>query len=314
MGKKIQGVFGSAASEFIVGFVVGVDPSSDWSLDQYEALAGDPRVSVVQGAQPGGKANSLNAAEGAAPPSDFLLIVDTSQSLADDAIVLLVRSIRRAGWAGASGIVVPEAQGMAGRLWQWLELGIRSGQAAARGLVTTSGAITMLRRDDWRTIPSGTICDDLFLTMGAAARGGKVGLCTDAVAVDPRRVSPREGFGKRVRTLTGLWQYILVLDPSCLNPLRNRLWVDFVLHKIMRILTPFLFVVAVATGTVGLLRGGWDWPFGPVWVWLVLAGVTIALALLSEGWRWRLATLFSPVLSTWNALRGNWNVWDVSKD
>ena len=41
-----------------------------------------------------------------------------------------------------------------------------------------------------------------------------------------------------VRTLTGVIQVCAWL-PGVLNPLRNRIWLQFVFHKLLRLLTPY---------------------------------------------------------------------------
>ncbi len=292
----------------VVSVVVGVDPNGPWAPNEYESVSADPRVTIVQGARPGGKALTLNVAVESSPESDLLLIADTAQTFAPAAIRNLATAVVGEQWNGASGVVRPVQRSVLGKIWARFELGIRSGQSAARGLVTTSGAITLLRRDAWIPCPAGTICDDLYLTMSVALQGGKIGLCPGAVAVDPRRVEPRQSFQKKVRTLTGLWQYVLELEPSALNPVRNPLWLDFFAHKIMRLATPPLALVAIGSAVATVQNRT------AVLLITVATALALGVAAAVRTLRWRIATLFAPVLATWNGLHREWNVWHIEQD
>jgi hypothetical protein len=310
VSRKVGNLLDRSQGADVTSLVIGVDWNAAWTVDDYAALIPDARVRVVRGPAPGGKALALNAAVEASPSSGYLLIADTHQRFEAGAIGRLVTRTAAEAWDGASGVVRPLRQGVPGRIWQRFELGIRAGQSAGRGLVTTSGAITILRRGAWIALPPGTICDDLYLSTGTALRGGKIGLCLDAVALDPRAVPPREAFLKKVRTLTGLWQYVLALEPTALSPVRNPLWFDLISHKIMRVFTPFLAVI----GGVGLLMASpslRDRVFSPLA--LLVVGVLAAPAVFGESQRWWLLTFMAPAIATWNALRGNWQVWNIAK-
>jgi cellulose synthase/poly-beta-1,6-N-acetylglucosamine synthase-like glycosyltransferase len=263
---------------------------------------------VVPGDEPGGKAAALNAAVRTAG-GDVLVFADAGQRFNREAIPALVAALAEDGVGAVSGVVVSaKDDGLMDRYWEY-ELQLRRRQAAIHSIICVSGAIYALRRELWRPMPAQLICDDLFVTMGLTTRGWRVGFCEAARAVDPREFTREQHFDRKVRTLTGLLQ-LCAWMPEILLPWRNAIWVDLVLHKLTRIVVPYLFILGVAGVAWLVLALG-----GPV-TWGVAAAGAVAASLLvlarpglrkSLFWAARLLTV--PVIALGNALRGRWQVW-----
>ena len=126
----------------------------------------------------------------------------------------------------------------------------------------------------------------------------------------------RREFRRKVRTQTGILQ-LCALCPSILNPLRNRIWVQFVCHKLLRIATPY----AVLLGALGVTLAS---PVQAVVLTMAIGGAMVAIAravaprgsLVARVLRqagWGALILSAPLVATVNALKGNWNVWGVSR-
>ena len=297
----------------LIHVVVAVDVTSSHSIDSYQtALSG--LAEVVPGDSPGGKATTLNAGvRTASSAADVLVFADVGQEFSAGAIPELVAALRDASTGAVTGRYTHGPSDGLMSAYADLEALIRAGQAAGRSVVSASGSILALRPSLWRDLPESLICDDLYTGLSVVRQGSRVGFCPQAIAWDPRVFTRDQQFTRRVRTLTGLIQYCVVV-PGVLLPWRNPVWPHFVVHKVLRLLTPILFVIGVlALGTWLTLRA----PFAVLSVLVVLLLVALALRLLSPArFRrvqdqaiWSLRLMVVPVVAISNGLRGRWSVW-----
>jgi cellulose synthase/poly-beta-1,6-N-acetylglucosamine synthase-like glycosyltransferase len=263
---------------------------------------------VVPGDEPGGKSAALNAAVRTAR-GEVLVFADAGQRFNREAIPALVRALAADGVGAVSGVVVSaKDDGLMDRYWQY-ELELRRRQAAIHSIICVSGAIYALRRELWRPMPAQLICDDLFVTMGLTTRGWRVGFCEEARAVDPREFTREQHFDRKVRTLTGLLQ-LCAWMPEMLVPWRNAIWIDLVLHKLTRIVVPYLFILGAA-GAVWLfltLGGPLAWAAAGVGA-VAVGALVVARPRLRQSLSWAAKLLTVPIIALANALRGRWQVW-----
>jgi cellulose synthase/poly-beta-1,6-N-acetylglucosamine synthase-like glycosyltransferase len=290
-----------------------VDVNSQFPLDAYRvALAG--LADVTPGDAPGGKATTLNAGvRAAAPGTDVLVFADVGQEFSTGAIPLLVASLRESNTGAVTGRYTHGRSDGLMSAYADLEALIRSGQAAGRSVVSASGSILALRPAFWRDLPTGLICDDLFTGLSVVRQGSRVGFCATAIAYDPRVFTRDQQFARRVRTLTGLIQYCVV-EPGALIPFKNPVWSHFFIHKVLRLLTPILFVIGVvATATWVTLRA----PLVVAISLAVLALLALEVRVMSpvrfrRVWdqaAWSLRLMSVPAVAIANGLRGRWSVW-----
>lgn len=291
--------------------VVAVDAASVFPIVAYrEALAG--LADAVPGDPPGGKACALNAGVRAAGACEVLAFADVGQEFEPDAIPRLVRALDT-GLHGVTGRYTHGRGDTVMSTWADLEATIRAGQAARGSIVSATGAIFAMRPASWADLPAGLICDDLFTGLSIVRQGGRVGFCPEAVAFDPRPLTRDQQFARRARTLTGLIQYCLVV-PGVLLPWRNPVWLHFVLHKILRLLTPVLLgigALALATWALSRLRAAVLLGIGAA----LLAGAIAFLAApvwfrrRRDDLLWVLRLQLVPLVAIGNGLRGRWTVW-----
>jgi hypothetical protein len=103
--------------------------------------------------------------------------------------------------------------------------------------------------------------------------------------------------------------------PGVLNPVRNPLWLQFVFHKLLRLLTPYLVVVAIlgmAWATVSTLlssRLGTELLLAAVVAAVVLCLIPGVRRVLKGQLAWGMAIQSSIVVATVNGVRGRWDVW-----
>jgi hypothetical protein len=144
--------------------------------------------------------------------------------------------------------------------------------------------------------------------------GWRVGFTEVATARDVRRFEAGQEYRRKVRTLTGVIQVCAWL-PGILNPLRNPLWLQFVFHKLLRLLTPYLAAVAILGMAWAAISTLLSSSVGALLL-LVAAVAGVALCLvprvrqkLKDQLAWGVAMQSSIVVATVNGVRGRWDVW-----
>jgi cellulose synthase/poly-beta-1,6-N-acetylglucosamine synthase-like glycosyltransferase len=274
-----------------------------------------PRVTAVTGDPPGGKAATLNAAVRAAT-GDVLVFTDAGQSFDPQAIRRLAGALAAPRVGAASGRLEippgPDGPSLSERYWRF-ERWIRRAEARLHSTVGVTGAIYAMPRALWGPLPPGLILDDLFVPMRLVLAGRRIAFVDDARATDSRRFDAQQEFRRKARTLTGVIQLCAWL-PGVLVPARNPVWLQFVFHKLLRLLTPYLlvlFAVGVAWAAVTELPGR-----VLVGALVAIAGLgTVLLATPRVGRRLRSAVVQGAalqgavVVAAFNGLRGRWDVW-----
>jgi hypothetical protein len=177
-----------------------------------------------------------------------------------------------------------------------------------------TGCNFALRRELWRPLPAGLLCDDLLIPLDVAMSGRRVAFCEKAMAMDPRRFSRQQEFTRKVRTLTGMLQ-VCAWRPAVLSPLRNPVWVQFVCHKLLRLATPYLLIIGtIAASAAAASILGWN-VLADALVAVVLTSLILAILRPLAARRlvkhaiWSLSLLASPIFAGANAVRGRWDVW-----
>ena len=312
IGDRIRNLLATHYPADRIEIVVGLD--IDAVATELEIQALGPAVKVAHAQVPGGKALALNAAVSVAT-GDVLVFTDTHQSFDGHTIPALVRRIQHKGIGAVSGALTLGGEQGAGSLltlyWR-VERWLRAQEARVHSTVGVSGSVYAMRRPLWRELPPGLILDDLYIPMSVVLQGLRVDFAPEAQASDGRDTTPDYEFQRKVRTLTGNFQLCAVL-PEVLSPARNPIWPQFVLHKLLRLLSPYLLIgaaIGLSGATLELVESQ---------EWQMLAGAALLCAMLwiplpwirrvRDSLRWALVLQVAIVVATVNALRGEWNVW-----
>ena len=299
----------------LIEVVVALDAANAESTPS--ELAGlDERARVVAGDVPGGKAATLNAGVRAAR-NPVLVFADTQQRFERASIPALVAGLGDSRTGAVSGMLeLPGAHGtlnLAERYWR-LERWLRKWEARLHSSVGVTGAIYAMRRELWKPLPANLILDDVYLPMRLVLEGWRIGFTDRAKARDVRRFEAAQEYRRKVRTLTGVIQVCAWL-PGVLNPARNPVWLQFVFHKLLRLLTPYLAVVALFGMAWAAISALLSTTLGTqVLLVLALAGVALCLVprvrrALKHQIAWGVAMQSSIVVATVNGVRGRWDVW-----
>jgi cellulose synthase/poly-beta-1,6-N-acetylglucosamine synthase-like glycosyltransferase len=281
------------------------------------SVAPDGRCTVVLGDEPGGKAATLNAAVRAAR-GEVLVFTDTHQRFQPDAIGHLVATLREPEVGATSGsLELSRASGsspsLIRRYWA-LERWLRRCEARVHSSVGVSGAIWALRRSLWSPLPVHLILDDLYTPMRTALSGYRVAFAESARAIETRHTLVGHEYRRKVRTLTGVIQ-LCAWQPAVLVPVRNPIWLQFIAHKLLRLLTPY-WVMAI---------GAWMGSRSVRWLAAnprVVVGVTPAVfaagyarqAVVRRLWGSVVCALTmqaAVMAASVNGVRRRWDVWRV---
>ena len=238
---------------------------SDGSLDApARALAsfGD-RVRLIEVAS-GGKPLALNAGVAAAR-GDVLVFADARQQFTPDAIVELVANFADPSVGGATGELVLDSElGLAstdstvgegvGLYWKY-EKSIRRNESRVWSTLGATGAIYALRRSLWRPLPAVALLDDVLAPMRAVLAGHRIVYEERAVAFDSASKDAASEARRKTRTLAGNYQ-ILGLEPRLLMPFVNPVWLQYLSHKVGRLIVPWV-LIALLAASVSLASGGY---------------------------------------------------------
>jgi len=203
-----------------------------------------------------GKAVALNAGVMAAR-HDVLVFADARQRFARDAVRRLVANLADPTVGAVSGELVLDCEVGAsassvgesvGAYWRY-EKWLRAKESAIDSMLGATGAIYAMRRSCWRPLPEGTILDDVLAPMRVVLEGRRVVFDETARAFDVTSPDAAAESRRKTRTLAGNYQ-VLALEPRLLVPGLNRVWVQYVSHKLGRLLVPWalvtLFVASAA--------------------------------------------------------------------
>jgi cellulose synthase/poly-beta-1,6-N-acetylglucosamine synthase-like glycosyltransferase len=292
IAAKIENLLAMDYPRNRVEIVVASDGSADDTVAC--ARAYEPRIRVAAFDARRGKPAVLNdvvpTLRGA-----VVVLADARQRFDPLALTALTRPFADPTVGAVSGelILVETAEhAVAGRgaaLYWDREKRIRFDESCLDSAIGATGAIYALRRDLFEPIPADTILDDVLIPMRIARQGYRVIFEPAAKAFDQGAATARQELVRKVRTIAGNFQ-LFTRERWLLDPWRNRLWVQTVSHKALRLALPLMFLATLAAN-VRLLDA-------PLYRW-TLAGQLGSLALAAGLWcvpamKRRLPVLVAP--------------------
>ena len=216
------------------------------------AAALDPfgeRVRLIE-LRRAGKALALN--EGvAAATGEIIVFADARQRFASDAILELAANFNDPDVGGVSGELIldcelePDASDSTvsdgvGLYWKY-EKWLRRHESRVASTLGATGAIYALRRSLWQPLPPSTLLDDVLAPMRVVLAGKRVIFEERARAFDRAAPDGAAESRRKTRTLAGNYQ-ILTLEPRLLLPIVNPVWLQYISHKVGRLLVPWALV------------------------------------------------------------------------
>jgi cellulose synthase/poly-beta-1,6-N-acetylglucosamine synthase-like glycosyltransferase len=232
--------------------IVVSDGSTD---DTREALAGycqrgDIRLIEVPA---GGKPLALNAGVAAAS-GDVVVFADARQRFSERALSALAANFADPKVGGATGELILDCEegdsastigeGV-GAYWKY-EKWLRRNEGAVWSTLGATGAIYALRRSLWQPLPAETLLDDVLAPMRAVLAGWRIVFEADATAEDRTAPDAAAEARRKRRTLAGNYQ-ILAQEPRLLLPFANPVWLQYMSHKVGRLVVPWALIALFVT-------------------------------------------------------------------
>ncbi|MBK07113.1 MAG: hypothetical protein CL920_16500 [Deltaproteobacteria bacterium] len=245
------------------------------TLAQFAILEHFPEVQVLYAETPKGKPHALNLGVARAC-HDLIFFCDVRQRLAENVLEELASYFVDETVGAVSGELVMDTTQGPGMYWRY-ERAIRKAEGHFDSTIGATGAIYMLRRSLYKEVPTDLLLDDMFIPLQAVLAGYRVLFAPDAKAYDTEATLQHE-FRRKTRTLAGNFQ-LLEAMPSLLHPFKNRLFLQFICHKLMRLLGPYFLLLFFVSHTALVLQG----VVGPFVLGLWIGHVCFYMGALLEG-------------------------------
>ena len=248
--RKLDSLFASDISSQIEEVLIGSDGSDDNTAEVIASYS-DPRVRLVAFTERRGKPAVLNDLMPQCR-ADLVVLTDARQSLDPAALSRLAACFADEQVGVVSGELVfrsenadsTAAEGI-GAYWKY-EKFIRKSESRFRSVPGATGALYAIRRSLFRAIPEQTLLDDVVIPMQAIEQGYRCLIEPGAIAYDtPSQSTQQESVRKR-RTIAGAAQ-LIINQPRWLLPWKNPIWIEFMSHKIARLCSPALLLLAAGT-------------------------------------------------------------------
>lgn len=183
---------------------------------------------------------------------DIVVLADARQRFEPRALRMLVRGFADREIGAVSGALIldrgaagaPIGAG-AGLYWRF-ESAVRRAESLVDSTVGATGAFYAIRRRLFPPIPRDTILDDVLIPMRIVRRGYRVVHEPAARAHDRAPDGPGAERARKIRTIAGNFQ-LFARETWLLDPSRNRLWLQTVSHKGLRLLGPALLAALLAS-------------------------------------------------------------------
>lgn len=218
----------------------------------------------------GGKPLALNA--GAASASgEILVFADARQRFSRNALIHLVSNFADPQVGGVTGELVLDVEQVddpadhastvgdgVGLYWRY-EKWLRYNESLVWSTLGATGAIYALRRELWAPLPPDTLLDDVLAPMRVVLGGSRIVFEERARAYDQVAPDAAAESRRKVRTLAGNYQ-ILLHEPRLLLPIANPVWIQYLSHKVARLVIPWALAGALLSSAV-LMFDGWFYGF-----------------------------------------------------
>lgn len=226
---------------------------SDGSTDQTPAILGQfadssvsARLRTILLDRQAGKASALNHGIAAAT-AEILLFIDIRPHVQPGALDALLSNFADPSVGCVAGELLLNTAGhdatasaVSGLYWRY-EQWIRNCEAAFDSPTGVYGGFYAIRRSLATRNPDGLILDDMFQPLSIIRQGYRSVLDRSAHVIDTWPATHAGEFNRKLRTLAGNFQLIAVAP--WLLTLKNRLLVQLVSHKLLRLVVPYLFAI-----------------------------------------------------------------------
>jgi cellulose synthase/poly-beta-1,6-N-acetylglucosamine synthase-like glycosyltransferase len=225
--------------------IIVSDGSNDRTAELLRRLE-HPKIRTIVLNEHSGKAAAVSAGMSQAS-AEVILFVDIRPEIAPGAIHKLVSNFADPKVGCVAGQLVlrqdnhdSTTAAIGGLYWRYEEW-IRKCESVFDSPVGVYGGFYAVRRELAVQQPAGIILDDMFQPLSIIRQGYRSVLDLKARVYDTWPKQANGEYRRKVRTLAGNFQ-LFQLAPWSLT-LQNRVFFQFVSHKVMRLIVPYLFIL-----------------------------------------------------------------------
>jgi cellulose synthase/poly-beta-1,6-N-acetylglucosamine synthase-like glycosyltransferase len=182
---------------------------------------------------------------------EIVVFADVRQTFGRNAIRELVANFSDQSVGAVSGELLlmdeskEEAKTDVGLYWRYEKV-LRSMESEIHSIPGATGAIYAIRRELYEDLPDDAILDDVVTPLRIVLKGWRTVFEPEAKAYDVVACCALAEYKRKVRTLCGNYQLLTHL-PGVLVPWENPVFVQFVSHKLGRLVVPWALLAMFVT-------------------------------------------------------------------
>ena len=186
--------------------------------------------------------------------AEVIIATDANILFKETTIEELVRPIALQKATAVAGTLAYEAGGVINstatneKVYLSLENAIRRAESRKHGICFgMEGGLYSMRKSFWKPIPPNTFMEDFFQTIQLIALDQKVLFNEAAIGLEDVSTSLREEYKRKIRISIGNWQNLIRFYPLLFKH-PYPFGILFLMHKVLRWLTPHLYLIALIAG------------------------------------------------------------------
>ena len=251
---KIRSIYNTNYPIGLLSVWIGSDLSNDGTDDIIRILQSEfPQLNLHVNDNRSGKSATINLLV-ERTTAEVIIATDANILFKETTIDELVRPIALQKATAVAGTLVYEAGGGVNstatneKVYLSLENAIRRAESRKYGICFgMEGGLYSMRKSFWKPIPPNTFMEDFFQTVQLIARDQKVLFNEAAIGLEDVSTSLREEYKRKIRISIGNWQNLIRFYPLLFKH-PYPFGILFLMHKVLRWLTPHLYLIALIAG------------------------------------------------------------------
>lgn len=251
---KIRSIYRTNYPIDLLSVWIGSDLSNDGTDEIIRNLQSEfPQLNLHVNEARSGKSATINLLV-ERTHAEVIIATDANIIFKDSTIEELVRPIALQKATAVAGTLVYEASGVPNstatneKTYLSIENAIRRAESRKHGICFgMEGGLYSMRKSFWKPIPPNTFMEDFFQTVQLIARNQKVLFNEEAIGLEDVSTSLREEYKRKIRISIGNWQNLIRFYPLLFKH-PYPFGILFLMHKVLRWLTPHLYLIALITG------------------------------------------------------------------
>ena len=251
---KIRSIYSTNYPIDLLSVWIGSDLSNDGTDDIIRNLQSEfPQLNLHVNDNRSGKSATINLLV-ELTSAEVIIATDANILFKETTIEELVRPIALQKATAVAGTLAYEAGGVTNstatneKAYLSLENAIRRAESRKHGICFgMEGGLYSMRKSYWKPIPPNTFMEDFFQTVQLIARDQKVLFNEAAIGLEDVSTSLREEYKRKIRISIGNWQNLIRFYPLLFKH-PYPFGILFLMHKVLRWLTPHLYLIALIAG------------------------------------------------------------------